>query len=119
MNFLAGKIVEREGESLRIAIDGTDALVLAKVSGDIAPGTAVTVGLRPEHLDSAETGIPVTVEMAEDLGGVSYLHTHLPDGREVVVEWRGSRHAGGGEAIRLTCAPEQVLVFDKKDQRVR
>ena len=79
----------------------------------------ITVGLRPEHLTSADTGIPVTVEMAEDLGGVSYLHTHMPDGREIVVEWRGSRHAGGGEAIKLTCTPEQVLVFNEQDQRIR
>ncbi|UES41695.1 ABC transporter ATP-binding protein [Roseibium aggregatum] len=119
MNFLPATVLGREDDCLRIAINGTDAVLLTKVSGDLPADSRVTVGLRPEHLTSADTGIPVTVEMAEDLGGVSYLHTHMPDGREIVVEWRGSRHAGGGEAIKLTCTPEQVLVFNEQDQRIR
>ncbi|MBD8689929.1 MULTISPECIES: ABC transporter ATP-binding protein [unclassified Rhizobium] len=120
MNFLPGRVLGRQGETIRIGLEGISNEVLAKVSSNIADGTAVKIGLRPEHLRPIEGGFAVTVEMEEDLGGVSYLHTRLSDGRAVVVETRGrAERLDGDLSLTLGADPGDVLVFTEDGQRMR
>ncbi len=119
MNFLSGRVLGRADGSLRIGIDGTDRELTAEITNDVGDGTRVRVGLRPEHLHTVENGIPVTVDMEEDLGGVSYLHTRLADGRPIVVETRGRRDSLDGQTISLGVAARDILVFAEDGQRLR
>ncbi|MFK0386273.1 ABC transporter ATP-binding protein [Agrobacterium sp. NPDC090273] len=119
MNFLSGRVLGRANGSLRIGIDGTDRELKAEIANDVGDGTRVRVGLRPEHLHTVENGIPVTVDMEEDLGGVSYLHTRLADGRPIVVETRGRRDSLDGQTISLGVAAGDILVFAEDGQRLR
>ncbi|MDX3925764.1 MAG: sn-glycerol-3-phosphate ABC transporter ATP-binding protein UgpC [Shinella sp.] len=119
MNFLPGTVRAREGDRLCIDLDGAHATLMAAASSDVAAGTRVTVGLRPEHIHPAEDGFKATVEMSEDLGGVSYLHTRLPDGREVVVERRGRSESLNGRMIGFNATPSDVLVFTQDGGRLR
>jgi lactose/L-arabinose transport system ATP-binding protein len=119
MNFLDGRTVGREGDMLRIALDGLGKELLAKVTSDVGDGTAVKVGLRPEHLHPTEGGFQAVVEMEEDLGGVSYLHARLPTGKEIVVETRGRRESLDGRSIPLSAEAQDVLVFAEDGSRLR
>ena len=81
-----------------------------------AAGTRVTLGMRPEHLEIAPDGaegLPLTVDMEEDLGGVSYLHARTPSGQPIVLERRGDREQFEGRHITATVRPQQALVFDE------
>ena len=81
-----------------------------------ATGTRVTLGMRPEHLEIAPDGaegLPLTVDMEEDLGGVSYLHARTPAGQPIVLERRGSRENFEGRRITATAPADQALVFDE------
>lgn len=119
MNFLDGHVVGRERDMLRIALDGVGNEVLAVVDNDIAIGTAVKLGLRPEHLNIGEVGFPAIVEMAENLGGTSYLHARLIDNKEIVVETRDRRGNLKGMSISLSVDPKHVLVFAENGSRLR
>jgi lactose/L-arabinose transport system ATP-binding protein len=124
MNFLAGKVVAATETGVDVLPDGLDGRVVAARLKGARPavGTAVTLGMRPEHLEIASSeagGLPLEVDMEEDLGGVSYLHARTPAGQPMVLERRGSRESYEGRRITATVLPEQALVFDETGARVR
>jgi lactose/L-arabinose transport system ATP-binding protein len=124
MNFLAGEVVGQTADGIEVRPEGADGHpIAAKLKGARpATGTRVTVGMRPEHLEisaQAESGLPLTVEMAEDLGGVSYLHARTATGQEVVLEQRGGRGGYEGRRIAATVPPDRALVFDAAGERLR
>jgi lactose/L-arabinose transport system ATP-binding protein len=121
MNFLRGKVTERRGENVEIALDNGDPHRLSArvVSDTVAAGTPVTLGIRPEHLGIGESGAAATIEMAEELGGVSYLHAAMPDGTDLVMERRGDRRNLDGATVGVSASPDHVLVFDPEGQRLR
>jgi lactose/L-arabinose transport system ATP-binding protein len=78
--------------------------------------------MRPEHLEIAEdpdAGLPLAVEMEEDLGGVSYLHARTAAGQPVVLERRGGRDSYEGRRIGAVIAPDRALLFDEAGERLR
>jgi lactose/L-arabinose transport system ATP-binding protein len=124
MNFLPGKVVGATETGVTIAPDGVDDhVVTARLRGDRpAAGTRVTLGMRPEHLEIAPDGaegLPLTVDMEEDLGGVSYLHARTPSGQPIVLERRGSRESFEGRRITATAPADHALIFDDSGARVR
>ena len=74
-------------------------------------GAAVTLGLRPEHLEVGGGGALV-VDLAEALGGVSYAHLPAPTGERIVVEERGDARSREGDRVGLAIDPGRVLAFD-------
>ncbi len=83
-------------------------------------GTGVVLGMRPEHLIvTSDSGLRVTVDVAEELGGVSYQHGTLEGGEPVIFQQTGARHNMGGTVQTVTPATERIFVFDKTGDRVR
>ncbi|YBV96654.1 ABC transporter ATP-binding protein [Phyllobacteriaceae bacterium JZ32] len=119
MNFLDGHVLGQDQGLLRIELEGLGAELAARVASGIGEGTKIKVGLRPEHLHPAETGFQAKVEMAEDLGGVSYLHARVAGGKEIVVEMRGRRESLDGKSVTLSADPSEVLVFAEDGGRLR
>ena len=119
MNFLDGRVSGRQGEMLRIGLTGLDTELLANVRANVGEGVRVKIGLRPEHLRISSDGFKATVEMEEDLGGVSYLHARVLGGKEVIVETRGRRESLDGKTISLTADSGEVLVFGDDGARLR
>jgi sn-glycerol 3-phosphate transport system ATP-binding protein len=112
MNFLPATL-EQGGHAARLAggalwhfADG------ARPGGD---GTAVTIGIRPEHLlPDGDAGLPVTVELAEPLGSETVLHGRLADGTALT-----ARVPGAAAAERMSLAPDPgaLHVFDATSGR--
>ncbi|QDY70888.1 ABC transporter ATP-binding protein [Qingshengfaniella alkalisoli] len=121
MNFLSGKVVQRSGENVEVLLDNGDThRLVARVASDtIAEGTQVTLGIRPEHMRIDEAGARATIEMAEELGDVSYLHATMPGDLELVMERRGNRERLDGKTVGISADPKDVLVFDPEGQRLR
>ena len=123
MNFLAGKVVGATETGVTIAPDGVDDHVVdgaaARATGRRpAPGSpsACAPSISRSPPDGAE-GLPLTVDMEEDLGGVSYLHARTPSGQPIVLERRGSRENFEGRRIAATAPPDTRLVFDEAGER--
>ena len=115
MNFLHGTL-EPDGA---IAFAGTRAAVPWRAAPP-APGTAVQVGIRPEHLLSGgPVRLAAMVDVAEQLGGVSYLYGTTAGAERLVIEQRGPATAQPGAPNTLSLDARDLRVFDTEGQRLR
>ncbi|OPC83746.1 sugar ABC transporter ATP-binding protein [Embleya scabrispora] len=80
----------------------------------------VTVGVRPEHLevtsDADAGGLPVTVDVVEELGSDAYVYgTARVDGSPtpLVVRVPGNRVPHKGETLRVTPRVDEIHKFSK------
>jgi lactose/L-arabinose transport system ATP-binding protein len=108
MNFLDG--VVRDGA---VEVPALGRQVTVAVASLPANGTAVTLGVRPEHLEVDATQDTMNVELSEALGGVSYLYLKASTGESLIAEERGDDRARAGESVGLNFAPERVMLFEK------
>ncbi|MDT1062464.1 ABC transporter ATP-binding protein [Paracoccus sp. CPCC 101403] len=117
MNFMAGTVIAQTPRGIRVAAEQGE--VDVHLQDRPSEGAAVIVGIRPESLAPAETGIPVTVEMAEELGGNAFVHCRLTSGADIVFERRGLRDRLDGQRIKLAADPTRVLCFAPEGNRLR
>jgi sn-glycerol 3-phosphate transport system ATP-binding protein len=77
-------------------------------------GRAVTVGLRPEHLELAGDGpVPLTVELLERLGADTIVHGRLGgDGAVLTARAAGTINPSLGAVLRFSVRPEHIHLFD-------
>ncbi|WP_026374322.1 ABC transporter ATP-binding protein [Agrococcus lahaulensis] len=78
----------------------------------------VVVGVRPEDISVAESGgdgLPVLVDLVEELGADGYLYGHADvEGKRVDIVARvdGRTHASLGDTVYITPDPEHMHLFD-------
>ena len=85
-----------------------------------AEGTAVEIGLRPEHLTLDPTGTTHRIEMTESLGGVSYAYLKGTSGEKIVVEERGEIRSTEGDTVGLILDAASARLFDvASETRIR
>ena len=115
MNFVAGTV----SKSGAVAVMGLGGDVSTDVTLPKA-GTAVVVGLRPQHLTLMD-GNTHRVEMTEALGGVSFIHLTAPSGEKLVIEAKGDTLARPGTLVGVGYLSENALFFASDDvgKRIR
>ncbi|MBW3083836.1 Diacetylchitobiose uptake system ATP-binding protein MsiK [Austwickia sp. TVS 96-490-7B] len=101
-----------EGNGVRL---GT-ATISADLGSTVKAGQQVTLGVRPEDLSIAETGLPITVEVVEELGADAYVYGSM-DGadavdRPIVVRVDGRTPPAKGDRIHLQPKAGHVHYFD-------
>jgi multiple sugar transport system ATP-binding protein len=77
----------------------------------------VTIGIRPEDVivSTSGSGLPVDVDLVEELGADGYLYGHADINGErvdIVARVDGRSHPNAGEKVFLTPEPNHVHVFD-------
>ena len=83
-------------------------------------GTAVEIGLRPEHLTLDPKGGTHRIEMTESLGGVSYAYLKGTSGEKIVVEERGEIRSTEGDTVGLILDAASARLFDAASEtRIR
>jgi lactose/L-arabinose transport system ATP-binding protein len=83
-----------------------------------AKGTAITIGLRPQHLRII-AGTTHRVEVTEALGGVTYIHLLAPSGEKLVIEAKGDVIPPLGSTVGLETEAGAALFFDAAGLRLR
>ncbi|MCZ7502953.1 ABC transporter ATP-binding protein [Agrobacterium sp. ST15.13.015] len=120
MNFLRADIVSQVDGIVTLAPEGGAGHFRARLAQSVSPGQRVEIGIRPEHLTITEQGaLPVVVEVAEELGDLSYLYTRTGSGKEIIVQRQGTRERLDGRSVSLIASPDHVLVFDDNGRRLR
>lgn len=112
MNFLEG-IVAHDCVKL-------PALGSYTINTDIqlpAIGSAVTVGIRPQAFSLAHEDGFLSVDITEELGGVSYIYLNCPTGERIVVEARGKSNTRHGTVLNVTVEDQQIMLFDAQTER--
>ena len=106
MNFLDAVV---KGGAVEIPALKTTVQVNATLP---AEGTALTIGLRPEHLERVP-GDTLSVELTEALGGVSYAYLTSATGERLIVEERGDERSSAGDTVGLGFEASRVYLFDR------
>jgi lactose/L-arabinose transport system ATP-binding protein len=124
MNFLEARVVASTAGETRFAIEGDDTRILAKqdLKTTLQPGATATLGVRPEHIDfSGRTGtpLPVTCDVTEEMGEVTFVHAYSGKGTHVVIETRGLRLGDQLQDAVIGIDPAKVLVFSADGKRLR
>ena len=90
-------------------------LPLPAACGAIAPGRALTLGIRPEHLAAGgeAPAFRVSVELTEMLGADTILHGRLGDGALLQARLPGSVRARAGDSLPLAVDPARLHLFDR------
>ena len=88
---------------------------VATVSVADAPATAVSVGMRPEHIDVVESGsghLQGTVDVLEYLGADTFLIISCGDAGQVTVRVNGTTDLTPGDQVGLALNKGTVHFFD-------
>ena len=113
MNLLPGRIGTVEGNHAQLDLDHGQTLS-TDFSTPPKPGATITVGVRPEHLVPVAPGAGVLkgeVQIAEQLGGETYVYVTLAGGRSVTVEIKGQAPIRPGEPMELAFDGGKFHVF--------
>lgn len=109
MNFLSATIAE---DRKSVVTENGVRLPLAGVAA-ATPGTAVTYGIRPEHLaiSSVGGGIAMTVSNVEPTGSETFIQGTV-DGQKLSAQLHERMSTKVGDILHLTLQPENGHLFD-------
>ncbi|MGC3996564.1 MAG: sn-glycerol-3-phosphate ABC transporter ATP-binding protein UgpC [Anaeromyxobacter sp.] len=123
MNFVPCAVAEQREDAVALRIDGHAPLPLPVRLPPVAAGTAVTLGVRPEHLEIAPEGdgIPARVELTEHLGDTQIVYASLPGTRHTVTVKRAVERLAltTGEVVRLRPRADACHVFGPDGRNLR
>ncbi len=114
MNFLPGKFVSASPAGATVSLGenaGAEAMVDAT---GVAAGTAVELGIRPEHvvLTNDGAGLRGVVDFVEQLGDSQFAFVHLDCGPVVTARVDSAVRVVAGGAVRVELPPRQCHLFD-------
>jgi multiple sugar transport system ATP-binding protein len=118
MNFLPGAITGANGGAIDVRLDTGLSLSTAVARAATASGK-VTLGIRPEDITVAapdKAMLSGDVQIAEHLGGETFVYVSLPGGQTVTVEVQGQANIRPGERIGLSFADSAFHLFDAQEQ---
>ena len=111
--FVAGFIGSEGGVQF-----GSEVVPLDRDTVGRAHGSEVTIGVRPEDIvvgPADGKGLPVTVDLVEELGADGYLYGHTDiNGKrtDIVARVDGRNHPHSGETVTLAATAGHVHAFD-------
>ncbi|MGF9566169.1 sn-glycerol-3-phosphate ABC transporter ATP-binding protein UgpC [Neorhizobium sp. BT27B] len=122
MNFLKATIETVSTDGVTVALDANPKLkVMLPIFGQVAIGTPVTLGIRPEHFVDAGAGdadLTVDVDVAEHLGHTSYVYAAV-SGEPLIIERPESRHAAAQQQLTVGLPAKRCFLFDAEGRRLR
>jgi multiple sugar transport system ATP-binding protein len=120
MNFLAGVVSAAGPDGVAITLAG-GARIGAGPAPSLAEGDAVTLGIRPEHIEpGAASGIPANVFAVERLGEGTYLYAKAENsGEQIVARADPDRAWAIGQRVVFGAPQARVHVFDQAGRRCR
>lgn len=114
VNFLAARVESHD--SGRPLLRTGDQVVRLPRQIDLATGTDVTLGVRPEHLEHREDGgillSHATITLIENLGGETVVYARLPDGQPLTMALDGQQKVVIGQEIPVSVDSRFLHVFD-------
>ncbi len=112
MNMLPVSVVESSAAGITVSLP-SGAVLTVPSAGDLAPGTALTLGLRPEALRPDPNGtLAGTVRLVERLGGLTLLHVETEGREDVIVQIEGLSMLNINHPVRLAADTASLHLFD-------
>ncbi|XWN29838.1 MAG: sn-glycerol-3-phosphate ABC transporter ATP-binding protein UgpC [Devosia sp.] len=109
MNFLEGTM-DDGGAAEMVTTDGTRWPTAGAQGG--GAGAPITYGVRPEHIDFGEGGVPAKVDLVEPRGAVTEVIVHVGT-QQISVLTADRVSLTRGEAVSLVPRADAIHLFDK------
>jgi multiple sugar transport system ATP-binding protein len=122
MNFMAGTVASSGDGKIDVRLDGGLTLSTTVAGAPPAVGDKITLGIRPEDIAVAPPDSAMLageVQIAEHLGGETFVYVNLQGGQSITVEIQGQASASAGERIGLSFADTAYHLFDAKERVIR
>ena len=112
MNLVPATVLADDG-TLRLRL-GAAEIALAAPPRGLAPGTDVTLGVRPEHVApaAADAMLALTVDLVEQLGNEALVYAAAPGLPQVTLRLDGQTGLARGAPIAVRFVPDHVHLFD-------
>ena len=113
MNFINGTVKSADGTTVTVDLGALGTLALPRTSTAVA-GEAVTVGVRPEHLqlESGEFGIEITPYIVEHLGIHTIAYATLPGSEPFIGLFEGNPDIEDGKPRKVSFSIADAHLFD-------
>ena len=111
MNFLDGVVAGQSGSGTDIRLGSGDIVSVTARAPRIADGASVCVGIRPEHVEIADGGLPMQVALTEQLGGNTVLYGSLAAQQPLVVQVVGQSRIKRGDTVHVRLPPASCHGF--------
>jgi multiple sugar transport system ATP-binding protein len=117
MNFVPVSVASVDGADISLRLPGGEAIVVSRPGAGVAPGKALVLGVRPEHLRVTEGGqpgtMPMRVEQVEHLGGHSLLYGAVADvdGARATAHVEGQTTVRAGATVAVAPPPAACHLF--------
>ncbi|MBL4571774.1 MAG: sn-glycerol-3-phosphate ABC transporter ATP-binding protein UgpC [Gammaproteobacteria bacterium] len=122
MNFLPGVVLPETGDNTRIKLVGGNE-IHTKLSSDSLPeGAKVTIGVRPEsfvQVDANRALVTGEVQIAEHLGGETFVYVSLTNGDTITVGIKGQAKLVPGDEMHLAVAGSEFHIFGEDEKVIR
>jgi ABC-type sugar transport system ATPase subunit len=118
MNFLKVNVVGSSPQSVTIESPdffGDPVMIPTRHDRSIAPGTEVTLGIRPEHLKivpKPEASGLLTIEVVESLGDSTLVHGLTAGNNRVSIALRGFNDLRHADSVGFCFADKHAHLFD-------
>ncbi|MNX97728.1 Maltose/maltodextrin import ATP-binding protein MalK [compost metagenome] len=115
MGFLKGNVTRVDGQGCEVQLDAGTRISLPLSGANLSVGGAVTLGIRPEHLELAKPGdctLQVTADVSERLGSDTFCHVRTACGEALTMRVRGDLASRYGETLSLHLDAEHCHLFD-------
>jgi multiple sugar transport system ATP-binding protein len=122
MNFFDAEL-KREGDKFFVVLSGLkvqlDEKKTARLLKNNVQSQPVTLGVRPEHTNISDTGVPAKVDVSEMMGSSVHLHVDA-DGRDVIIivptlDMESSYNYG--DLVHFTFSGNVAHVFSKETDK--
>ena len=120
MNILEGRLLDISDRASTVRLPSGAVLLAAVDATRLTVGDTVSVGIRPEHIVTAEQAdqkLDCEIDIVERLGTTSYLYARLTGsgeapGSEIVAAVPGDSHVVSGDRIALGIPSSALHLFD-------
>jgi len=113
MNFVEVAVADRDDQGVRVRLPGgAEVPVPVDQRAAGAPGTSLTLGVRPERIRLDPDGpIRGEIQIVERLGGATYLHIEAEGGMTLVIETDGETEAEPHSRIAFALDGQYCQLF--------
>jgi multiple sugar transport system ATP-binding protein len=118
MNLVPAVVRGAGAGGLTVELAGGHVMTVPVAAGTTAAGARVELGIRPENTALGPSGLMMTVNVLERLGGLSIAYGTL-GGHRFCASLPGDAVLAEGDAVALTVNPRDVHVFDADGRVLR
>jgi multiple sugar transport system ATP-binding protein len=111
MSLLPATLADGGGEYASVKLGDGSVIETGVVSAALPPGSGLRLGVRPEAVRVASSGITAKVELVERLGERTLIYARLGDGEPITAEDEGDSRVRIGDQIALAIDGSAAHLF--------